>query len=57
MASNEGQRFSNAKSIMGIMMLAASCGTTIGLKVEGEDGDLASQAVIDLFADRFGEDE
>ncbi|MFT5112801.1 MAG: phosphocarrier protein HPr [Parasphingorhabdus sp.] len=47
----------NAKSIMGIMMLAASCGTIIGLKVAGEDEELAAQTIIDLFADRFGEGE
>ncbi len=47
----------NAKSIMGIMMLAAACGTTVGLKVEGEDAESAWTTIETLFAERFGEDE
>jgi phosphotransferase system HPr (HPr) family protein len=47
----------NAKSIMGIMMLAAACGAKITLKVEGDDADIAAQAISDLFADYFGEGE
>ncbi|GJL81543.1 MAG: phosphocarrier protein HPr [marine bacterium B5-7] len=47
----------NAKSIMGLMMLAAAAGTTVDLRVEGDDADEATQAISDLFADRFGEDE
>jgi phosphocarrier protein len=47
----------NAKSIMGVMMLAAARGTTITVDTEGEDADAALQALLDLIADRFGEGE
>ncbi len=52
----DGQRV-NAKSIMGVMMLAASCGITIRASVNGSDEAQALQALVDLFEDRFGEDE
>ncbi|MFG6448053.1 HPr family phosphocarrier protein [Roseateles sp. BYS180W] len=45
----------NAKSIMGVMMLAAGMGTQIELEVEGEDEALATQALTDLVNDKFGE--
>ena len=47
----------NAKSIMGVMMLAAAKGTEIDLKVEGEDEQEAFSAVKDLIDDKFGEGE
>ena len=47
----------NAKSIMGVMMLAAARGTTIVIDTEGEDAELAMKALVDLVADRFGEEE
>jgi phosphocarrier protein len=47
----------NGKSIMGIMTLAAACGTTIRLHVSGEDEADAMQALVQLVADRFGEPE
>jgi phosphocarrier protein len=47
----------NAKSIMGVMMLAASKGTTIGIETTGEDEELAMQAMVDLINGKFGEDE
>ncbi|MDQ6955401.1 MAG: HPr family phosphocarrier protein [Mariprofundaceae bacterium] len=47
----------NAKSIMGIMMLAAAKGTTLTLRAEGEDAQLALNAIEALVNDRFGEDE
>lgn len=47
----------NAKSIMGLMMLAAACGSTVGIRVQGEDADEAERAINALFANRFGEDE
>lgn len=47
----------NAKSIMGVMMLAAGKGSSIVIETEGEDADAALQAVIALIADRFGESE
>jgi len=47
----------DGKSIMSIMLLAASQGTEIGLRIEGEDEDDAMKAITDLIADRFGEGE
>jgi phosphocarrier protein len=46
----------NAKSIMGVMMLAAGKGSTIGIETEGSDADTALQALLKLIADKFGED-
>ena len=51
------QRAVNGKSIMGVMLLAASKGTEIELIVSGDDEETAMQALIDLINDRFGEDE
>jgi phosphocarrier protein len=51
-----GQRV-NGKSIMGVMMLAASQGSQIGLSAEGPDEQAAVDALEDLIADRFGEGE
>jgi phosphocarrier protein HPr len=47
----------NAKSIMGLMMLAAACGCVVSLRVDGEDAEEAEKAITDLFRERFGEDE
>jgi phosphocarrier protein len=47
----------NGKSIMGIMMLAAGKGTQVELMVEGVDEDQALAALVELIANRFGEDE
>ena len=47
----------NAKSIMGVMMLAAAKGTTIGIETDGEDEADAMQAMLNLINDCFGEDE
>lgn len=52
-----GNQRINAKSIMGVMMLAASKGTTLVLTAEGEDEELAADALQQLIADRFGESE
>ena len=52
----QGQRV-NGKSIMGVMMLAASCGSTVTLYVEGSDEEQAADAVQDLIRRRFDEDE
>lgn len=46
----------NAKSIMGILMLAASKGTRITLRAEGKDEVEAIQAVGKLFENKFGEE-
>ncbi|OPZ02825.1 MAG: Phosphocarrier protein HPr [Alphaproteobacteria bacterium ADurb.BinA305] len=47
----------NAKSIMGVMMLAAARGSTITIDTQGEGADVALQAIQELVADRFGEGE
>lgn len=47
----------NAKSIMGVMMLAAARGTTITVETEGCDADEAHARILELIADRFGEEE
>ena len=51
-----GQRV-NAKSIMGVMMLAASKGTRIAIEATGTDADGAIDALETLIANRFGEPE
>jgi phosphocarrier protein HPr len=45
----------NAKSIMGVMMLAAGKGSVITLEVSGEDEQPCIEALVALFNDRFGE--
>jgi phosphocarrier protein len=47
----------NAKSIMGVMMLAAAKGSTVVIETEGADENEAMRAVAALIADRFGEAE
>ncbi len=47
----------NAKSIMGVMMLAASRGTSIVVDTEGSEAEAALQAILELIADKFGEGE
>lgn len=46
----------NAKSIMGVLLLAAGQGSTVLLRVEGPDEQQALAAVEDLFARRFDEE-
>jgi phosphocarrier protein HPr len=46
----------NAKSIMGVMLLAAGQGTQVTLRVEGEDEEATAEAVCALFERRFDED-
>ena len=45
----------NGKSIMGVMMLAAECGSTLTLRASGPDADAALGAIADLIAAKFGE--
>jgi phosphocarrier protein HPr len=45
----------NAKSIMGVMMLAAECGATIVLRALGDDSDQALDALAAVIANKFGE--
>lgn len=51
------EREANAKSIMGVMMLAAAKGTEMLLEVEGPDEAEAFRAMKELITDRFGEGE
>jgi phosphocarrier protein HPr len=52
-----GGRRVNGKSIMGVMMLAAACGSSIIVEVSGDDEEAAMAALTALVADRFGEPE
>ena len=54
--SRSGRRV-NAKSIMGVMMLAAGQGTTVLLEAEGADAEAALAALVKLIAEKFGEGE
>lgn len=54
--SRNGRRV-NAKSIMGVMMLAAGFGSEVELEVEGADEADAAQAIQGLIDDKFGEGE
>jgi phosphocarrier protein HPr len=54
--SRSGRRV-NAKSIMGVMMLAAGKGSEVLIEAEGSDADAALAALGALIADRFGEGE
>ncbi len=54
--SRNGKRV-NAKSIMGVMMLAAAKGTTIAIETTGEKEQEAMTAITALIADYFGEGE
>jgi phosphocarrier protein HPr len=47
----------NAKSIMGVMMLAAGKGSSVRIEAEGEDAEAALAAIGALIADKFGEGE
>ena len=47
----------NAKSIMGVMMLAAGCGSEIHIEADGPDEEQAMRAVRALIDDKFGEGE
>jgi len=54
--SRNGRRV-NAKSIMGVMMLAAGKGSSITIEAEGDDAEAALAAIGKLIADKFGEGE
>ena len=54
--SRSGRRV-NAKSIMGVMMLAAGQGTSVQIEAEGADAGQAIAALSKLIADKFGEGE
>ncbi|MCX7147292.1 MAG: HPr family phosphocarrier protein [Sulfuritalea sp.] len=52
-----GSRRINAKSIMGVMMLAAGKGATVIIDTDGERAEEALQAMLALIANKFGESE
>ena len=54
---SRGERRVNAKSIMGVMMLAAGKGSRVTIETEGPDADAALAAILALVTDRFGEGE
>jgi phosphocarrier protein HPr len=54
--SRSGRRV-NAKSIMGVMMLAAGQGTTVLIEAKGDDAERAIAALMKLIADKFEEGE
>ncbi|MDH4375603.1 MAG: HPr family phosphocarrier protein [Ramlibacter sp.] len=54
---SRGERRVNAKSIMGVMMLAAGLGTEVVLETSGEQEREAMDALVALIQDKFGEGE
>jgi phosphocarrier protein len=54
---SKGERRVNAKSIMGVMMLAAGIGSHVELETEGPQEQEAMDALLALMADKFGEGE
>ncbi|MCL1826338.1 MAG: HPr family phosphocarrier protein [Betaproteobacteria bacterium] len=52
----DGRRVS-AKSVMGLMMLAAAQSATLTIETVGKDADEAMARIVELIADRFGEEE
>ena len=54
---SKGERRVNAKSIMGVMMLAAGQGSAVELETDGLDEQAAMAALLALLADKFGEGE
>ena len=54
---SRGERRVNAKSIMGVMMLAAGLGSEVTLETSGEREQEAMDALLALIADKFGEGE
>ena len=53
----KGERRVNAKSIMGVMMLAAGLGSEVVIDTEGEREQEAMDALLAMIADKFGEGE
>ncbi len=54
---SKGERRVNAKSIMGVMMLAAGIGSTVEIETDGPNEQVAMDALLALIADKFGEGE
>jgi len=53
----KGERRVNAKSIMGVMMLAAGLGSEVDVETDGADEQAAMDAILALINDKFGEGE
>jgi phosphocarrier protein HPr len=53
----KGERRVNAKSIMGVMMLAAGLGSNVEVETDGADEQQAMDAILALINDKFGEGE
>jgi phosphocarrier protein len=51
------ERRVSAKSVMGLMMLAAAQGTTLTIETVGKDANEAMARIVELIADRFGEEQ
>jgi phosphocarrier protein len=54
---SRGERRINAKSIMGVMMLAAGIGSEVEIETSGDDEQEAMDAIVALIHDKFGEGE
>lgn len=54
---SRGERRVNAKSIMGVMMLAAGLGSAVDIETDGSDERAAMDALLALINDKFGEGE
>jgi phosphocarrier protein HPr len=54
---SKGERRVNAKSIMGVMMLAAGLGSDVTLEIDGDREQEAMDAILALIDDKFGEGE
>ena len=54
---SKGERRVNAKSIMGVMMLAAGLGSTVVVETDGRDEQAAMDALVALINNKFGEGE
>ncbi|MDO9438007.1 HPr family phosphocarrier protein [Hydrogenophaga sp.] len=54
---SRGDRRVNAKSIMGVMMLAAGMGSDVEIETDGKDEQVAMDALLALINDKFGEGE
>ena len=52
----EGMKI-NGKSIMGVMMLAAECGSELLLTIDGPDEEYLLKEIMNMFTERFGEGE
>jgi phosphocarrier protein len=53
----KGERRVNAKSIMGVMMLAAGLGSEVEIETSGDQEQAAMEALLALIQDKFGEGE